>query len=539
MNIRPTDSPALAAATDLFAVVAPARGDSSADFHSALRCGTTCPAPPQPQPSPATESKKSDPSVPSASESTRQDSDADDEPVAVGHTDDASSEPAEPTAEATAAQPVAAEGEADDDQEQEARDLAAESLIAVSNLHSTKQLAEPVQAAAEELVAPVEAVSKESVTEAPVAEIEILGKKAKGQPEVAEAVSEIAPVVTWTATVDAEVTEPVIDPAAAENAPKSEAHGIGVLPSALASQAQTAAKAKQDEKSGEGTKASVKTAGTVTAKGDQSIQEAASETAEVTIEQNNLPGDEEPSEKAANKLLEVAPAHAANDTALLHQAAPTESQVKSPEVSAPTASATSGPEAAANTGDKNNATIQPNSLAATNAAVQRLPAHALVRGVASGNAESSPVHVDAAKFLQRVAKAFESAKERGGEIRLRLSPPELGALRVEVIMHNDGLVARVEAETPDARQVLLDNLPALRERLAEQGLRLERFDVDLQQRQPSEQQTGGMPDQPQGRQPGSSPGTPRGIAAPRTTAGDLSPAPTASGWTDRQLNVIV
>ena len=39
--------------------------------------------------------------------------------------------------------------------------------------------------------------------------------------------------------------------------------------------------------------------------------------------------------------------------------------------------------------------------------------------------------------------------------------------------------AKVEVETAAARNVLLDNLPALRERLAEQDIRIEKFDVDV------------------------------------------------------------
>jgi flagellar hook-length control protein FliK len=92
--------------------------------------------------------------------------------------------------------------------------------------------------------------------------------------------------------------------------------------------------------------------------------------------------------------------------------------------------------------------------------------------------ESSPI--DAARLLHRVARAFAAAKD-GGEVRLRLSPPELGALTLDVRVHEGTLVARLEAETTSVRTVLVENLPALRDRLAEQGIRIERFDVDLRQ----------------------------------------------------------
>ena len=101
------------------------------------------------------------------------------------------------------------------------------------------------------------------------------------------------------------------------------------------------------------------------------------------------------------------------------------------------------------------------------------------------SSESSPI--DAARLLHRVARAFAAAKD-GGEVRLRLSPPELGALVLDVRVHEGTLIARLEAETTSVRTVLVENLPALRDRLAEQGIRIERFDVDL--RQPG----GGGPD---------------------------------------------
>jgi flagellar hook-length control protein FliK len=48
-------------------------------------------------------------------------------------------------------------------------------------------------------------------------------------------------------------------------------------------------------------------------------------------------------------------------------------------------------------------------------------------------------------------------------------------------MQNGVMTAAVETETLAARQILLDHLPALRDRLAEQNIRIERFDVDVRQ----------------------------------------------------------
>lgn len=90
---------------------------------------------------------------------------------------------------------------------------------------------------------------------------------------------------------------------------------------------------------------------------------------------------------------------------------------------------------------------------------------------------------DQRRFVDRIAKAVHTAEGRGGTLRLRLSPPELGSLRLEVKLLNGVMSAKVEAETPLARSLLLDSLPVLRERLEEQGVRVEQFDVDLLDRQ--------------------------------------------------------
>jgi flagellar hook-length control protein FliK len=87
--------------------------------------------------------------------------------------------------------------------------------------------------------------------------------------------------------------------------------------------------------------------------------------------------------------------------------------------------------------------------------------------------------VDNVRIVQRVARALEAAGERGGTVRLRLSPPELGSLRVEIAVRQGAMTARVEAEKSDTRNLLLDNLPALRDRLERQNIKIEQFQVDL------------------------------------------------------------
>jgi len=100
-------------------------------------------------------------------------------------------------------------------------------------------------------------------------------------------------------------------------------------------------------------------------------------------------------------------------------------------------------------------------------------------GLSPATASSSAGEVDRVKFLQRVSSAFRAADEQGGQIRLRLSPPELGSMRLELTLRNGLMTAHVQAETDTARNMLLDHLPQLRERLADHNIKIDHFDVEL------------------------------------------------------------
>jgi len=69
------------------------------------------------------------------------------------------------------------------------------------------------------------------------------------------------------------------------------------------------------------------------------------------------------------------------------------------------------------------------------------------------------------------------ANQRGGAITMRLEPPALGQLRIELHVHQGAVVADFTAATPEARVLLEANLGMLRERLESQGLSVERISV--------------------------------------------------------------
>jgi flagellar hook-length control protein FliK len=101
-------------------------------------------------------------------------------------------------------------------------------------------------------------------------------------------------------------------------------------------------------------------------------------------------------------------------------------------------------------------------------------APAVQSGSSSGASE-----VDRVRFIQRVAGAFQAADDQGGQIRIRLSPPELGSMRLEISVRNGLMTAHIQTESDTARNMLLDHLPQLRDRLADHNIKIDHFDVEL------------------------------------------------------------
>jgi hypothetical protein len=144
--------------------------------------------------------------------------------------------------------------------------------------------------------------------------------------------------------------------------------------------------------------------------------------------------------------------------------------------------------------------------------------------------------VDQSRFVDRVARAFRAAENRQGVVKLRLHPPELGSLRIELRVQQGALTARLEAETAAAQSLLIDHAQILRDRLAEQGVRIERFDVNLlDQRTPSDQ--GGTLEQHASRD-GSAPRPVRRPAPSSPSAGEPGTA-TRPIPSPGRLNVII
>jgi flagellar hook-length control protein FliK len=175
------------------------------------------------------------------------------------------------------------------------------------------------------------------------------------------------------------------------------------------------------------------------------------------------------------------------------------------------------------------------------AAFARMARNSVSDSLDSQSGANDLPQVDPSRFIGRVAKAFQTAQDRGGTLQLRLSPPELGALRIELSVKDGVMSASLQTENANARRLLLDHLPALRDRLAEQNIRVDRFDVDVRRestggqtdaRGSQQQQFQHQPDQPAPRRPIQPQQRPQDTAAPEST----TIAPNVS---DAGLNLII
>jgi flagellar hook-length control protein FliK len=144
---------------------------------------------------------------------------------------------------------------------------------------------------------------------------------------------------------------------------------------------------------------------------------------------------------------------------------------------------------------------------------------------------------DRVRFVQRVAQAFRDVGPDGGIIKLRLHPAELGSLQIEITMRDGVLSARLETETPAARTVLLDNLPALRDRLAEQDIKVEKFDVNVSDRRADDSQQG--TNRNQDNDPNHAETNSSADDGELSQEDDTSPTSADTTGSDGQLNVVI
>lgn len=102
----------------------------------------------------------------------------------------------------------------------------------------------------------------------------------------------------------------------------------------------------------------------------------------------------------------------------------------------------------------------------------------------SAGAESAPQLMAPDQVVEAV---IERAEAGGGEVSIRLDPPELGEVTIRVITDGDSVRVHIQVERPEAVQLLRNAASALESLLSERGLDLSDVFVGADQRGPREQ----------------------------------------------------
>ncbi len=111
------------------------------------------------------------------------------------------------------------------------------------------------------------------------------------------------------------------------------------------------------------------------------------------------------------------------------------------------------------------------------------------RGEQTAQPNGGGLFTNQAEIVGRITQAARLTTGPGtSEITLRLEPDHLGQMRVRLsVDENQFVSARIQVESQEARSLIESSLQRLRDSLAEQGLKVEKFSVDVRQDQNQQQ----------------------------------------------------
>lgn len=117
-----------------------------------------------------------------------------------------------------------------------------------------------------------------------------------------------------------------------------------------------------------------------------------------------------------------------------------------------------------------------------------------VRTVADASglkSESATIKAEAVPVKEAITRTFvqvQKAPDRPAELRLQLNPEHLGRMQLRVQAHEGVVSAVIRVEHAGVRDLVENQLAALRTSLAEQGIKIDRLEVSVNQQGPRDQQ---------------------------------------------------
>ena len=91
----------------------------------------------------------------------------------------------------------------------------------------------------------------------------------------------------------------------------------------------------------------------------------------------------------------------------------------------------------------------------------------------------------AAMMGERVMMMISQGKQ---EVNIRLDPAELGSMHVKIHVQQDQVQLHIQTQVGSSKDVIEQNMPRLREQLAQQGIQLGEANVEQQSQQQGQQQ---------------------------------------------------
>ncbi len=133
-----------------------------------------------------------------------------------------------------------------------------------------------------------------------------------------------------------------------------------------------------------------------------------------------------------------------------------------------------------NAGDArgNNGTTIPGSPTIASSGGSTSPTAQGLPGASAGFAQDVAAE-GAGRTLPGVGRGLDTlARQRGGTLTMRLDPPSLGALKLDLRMEGGRVTVSMTAASESARLLLRNNLGSLRQALEDRGLAVERLTVE-------------------------------------------------------------
>lgn len=109
--------------------------------------------------------------------------------------------------------------------------------------------------------------------------------------------------------------------------------------------------------------------------------------------------------------------------------------------------------------------------------------------------QNTDAKIAAERIVEQVAQSVQKAADAGKVFKVRLDPPELGVLQIELSKVNGTIVAKIETETASTQRLVLENIAQLKETLSQQGNPIDKIEVEWNQRGFEEESSNRQSDQ--------------------------------------------